>query len=44
MKAFKEREAPKVDGVTYDNAPHDEFTYHQKASTKYGGSVGGNAL
>jgi hypothetical protein len=28
MKAFKEREAPKVDGVTYDNAPHDEFTYH----------------
>lgn len=44
MKAYKERSVPKIQGVVYDNAPPEFFTYHQKAHTKYGGSVGGCAL
>ena len=44
LKAYIERYVPQVKGIKYDDAQPDEFTYFQKAHTKYGGSVGGSAL
>ena len=44
LKAYVERHVPQVIGTKYDVAQPDEFTYFQKAHTKYGGSVGGSAL